>query len=63
MDMSGCCNIKKVNGLKIDGAQELHDTLVGTMPSALGVAKVPHKGRVNGGPSTCADVVFDLISW
>jgi hypothetical protein len=62
MDMSGC-NIKKVNGVKNDGAQELHDTLAGTMPSALGAAKVPHKSGVNGRPSTCADVVFDLISW
>jgi hypothetical protein len=56
-------NLKKVTGVKNDGTRELHGTLVDTMSSALGAAKIPHKGRVNGKPSSCADVVSDLLSW
>jgi hypothetical protein len=56
-------NLKKVTGVKNDGTRELHDTLVDTMSSTLGAAKIPHKGGVNGRPSSCANVFSDLLSW
>jgi hypothetical protein len=52
-----------VTGVKNDGARELHGTLVDTMSSTLGAAKIPHKGRVNGRPSSCADAFSDLLCW
>ena len=57
-------NIKKVAGVKNERTRELHDTLVCTMPSALGAAKIPHKhkGGVSGRLSSCADVASDLLS-
>jgi hypothetical protein len=33
----------KVTGVKNDGMRKLHNTLVGTMPSTLGAAKIPHR--------------------
>jgi hypothetical protein len=56
-------NLKQVTGAKSDGARELHDTPAETMSSALGAAKILHKGGVNGRPSFCADVFSDLLSW
>jgi hypothetical protein len=49
-------NLKKVTGVKNEGTRELHDTLVNTMPSTLGAAKIPHKSGVDGRPSSCANV-------
>ena len=56
-------NLKKVTGVKYDRMRELHDTLVGTMSSALGATKFPHKGGVNGRPSSCEGAFSDFLSW
>jgi hypothetical protein len=60
---SPAVNFKKVTGVKNDGTRELHHTLADTMSSALGAAQIPHKGLVNGRPSSCADAFSDLVSW
>jgi hypothetical protein len=56
-------SLKKVTGVRDDGTRKLHDTLVDTMSATLGTARIPHKGGVNGKPSSCANVISDLLSW